>query len=95
MTVYRDRTFGPEESIELDDNSFISCVFKGCTIFYSGSDHVLLNDCKFDGAKFELRGAAAATLTLLRGLLACKGGEVFVSAVCDMLEAQPASRRDQ
>lgn len=55
------------QHIVLDDGVFINCVFKNCSLEYSGGD-VYVQNCQGDGCQLVWRGAAQRTIFLLQGL---------------------------
>ena len=64
---FEDRIFRGGEQ-QLDGHEFSGCRFEGVQLVYSGSGAVSLSGCGFVDCAFEFRGAAANTLTLLRGM---------------------------
>lgn len=52
----------------LDNATFKSCVFKNCTLVYSGTGPVSLIDCVFERPSWRFTGAADNTLKFLRAL---------------------------
>lgn len=62
----------PNQTIEnqhivLDEGVFINCIFKNCSLEYSGGD-VYVQNCQGDGCQLVWRGAAQRTIFLLQGL---------------------------
>ena len=51
----------------LDDGVFINCVFKNCSLEYSGAD-VYVQNCQGEGCQLVWREAAQRTVMLLQGL---------------------------
>jgi hypothetical protein len=55
------------QHLVLDDGVFINCVFKTCSLEYSGGD-VYVQNCQGEGCQLIWRGAAQRTVFLLQGL---------------------------
>ncbi len=66
MTRFEDRTFENQHVI-LDDGVFVNCVFKNCSLEYSGGD-VYVQNCQGEGCQLVWRGPAQRTVFLLQGL---------------------------
>ena len=66
MTRYDGKTF-ENQNVVLDEGVFINCVFKNCSLEYSGGD-VYVQNCQGDGCQLIWRGAAQRTVFLLQGL---------------------------
>jgi len=66
MTRYEDRTFENQHVI-LDEGVFVNCVFKNCSLEYSGGD-VYVQNCQGESCQLVWRGAAQRTIFLLQGL---------------------------
>lgn len=66
MTRYDSKTF-ENQNVVLDEGVFINCVFKNCSLEYSGGD-VYVQNCQGDGCQLIWRGAAQRTVALLQGL---------------------------
>jgi len=66
MNRYENETF-EKRHVVLDDGVFINCVFKSCSLEYSGGD-VYVQNCQGDGCQLIWRGAAQRTVFLLQGL---------------------------
>ena len=60
------KTFENEHVI-LDEGVFINCIFKNCSLEYSGGD-VYVQNCQGEGCQLIWRGAAQRTVYLLQGL---------------------------
>ncbi len=56
--------------IELDDSSFIDCVFEDCELIYSARGPVRLEQCSFVDCKWSFRGAASDTVNFMKALIA-------------------------
>ena len=66
MNRYENKTF-ENQHLVLDDGVFINCVFKNCSLEYSGGD-VYVQNCQGEGCQLVWRGAAQRTVFLLQGL---------------------------
>jgi hypothetical protein len=66
MTRYENRTFENEHVI-LDGGVFVNCVFKNCSLEYSGGD-VYVQNCQGETCQLVWRDAAQRTINLLQGL---------------------------
>jgi predicted NodU family carbamoyl transferase len=66
MNRFENKKFENEHVI-LDEGVFINCVFKNCSLEYSGGD-VYVQNCQGDGCQLVWRGAAQRTVILLQGL---------------------------
>jgi len=66
MTRYEDRTFENQHVI-LDEGVFVNCVFKNCSLEYSGGD-VYVQNCQGESCQLVWRGPAQRTIFLLQGL---------------------------
>ena len=66
MNRHENKTF-ENQHLVLDDAVFINCVFKNCSLEYSGSD-VYVQNCQGEGCQLVWRGAAQRTVFLLQGL---------------------------
>ena len=66
MNRHENRTF-ENQHVLLDDGVFINCVFKNCSLEYSGGD-VYVQNCQGEGCQLVWRGAAQRTVFLLQGL---------------------------
>ena len=66
MNRYDGKTF-ENQNVVLDEGVFINCVFKSCSLEYSGGD-VYVQNCQGDGCQLIWRGAAQRTVFLLQGL---------------------------
>lgn len=66
MTRYEDRTFENQHVI-LDDGVFVNCIFKNCSLEYSGGD-VYVQNCQGESCQLVWRDAAQRTIFLLQGL---------------------------
>ncbi|HXJ94543.1 MAG TPA: hypothetical protein VMT20_16980 [Terriglobia bacterium] len=66
MNRYDGKTF-ENQNVVLDEGVFINCVFKNCSLEYSGGD-VYVQNCQGDGCQLIWRGAAQRTVFLLQGL---------------------------
>ena len=67
MTDHVKRSF-ENDTIHLDNNTFRSCEFAGCTIYYSGGPWSVV-DCSFSPPNlWQFGGAALETIELLKWL---------------------------
>ena len=66
MTRHENTTF-ESQHVVLDEGVFINCIFKNCSLEYSGAD-VYVQNCQGDGCQLVWRGAAQRTIFLLQGL---------------------------
>ncbi len=66
MTRYEGKTF-ENQHLVLDDGVFINCIFRNCSLEYSGGD-VYVQNCQGDGCQLVWRDAALRTVMLLQGL---------------------------
>ncbi len=66
MNRHENKTF-ENQHLVLDDGVFINCVFKNCSLEYSGGDTYVQN-CQGEGCQLVWRGAAQRTVLLLQGL---------------------------
>jgi hypothetical protein len=60
----RDKTFGPDDTIDLDDCKFIGCHFDRCRVQYAGGE-VAFEDCVFTNPHLTLAEEAANTARVL------------------------------
>ncbi|MBX9245601.1 hypothetical protein ICW40_12395 [Actinotalea ferrariae] len=67
MQEFRGARF-EDARIELDEKRFVECHFERCTLVYSGSSQVGIEGCEFADCKWEIDGAAAATMAFMRGI---------------------------
>ncbi|HUZ47422.1 MAG TPA: hypothetical protein VMW54_12375 [Terriglobia bacterium] len=66
MTRYENRTF-ENDHVVLDEGVFVDCVFKNCSLEYSGGD-VYVQNCQGENCQLVWRGPAQRTINLLQGL---------------------------
>lgn len=66
MTRHENKTF-ENQHIVLDEGVYVNCVFKNCSLEYSGGDTYVQN-CQGEGCQLVWRGAAQRTVMLLQGL---------------------------
>ena len=66
MNRHEGKTF-ENQHLVLDDGVFINCVFRSCSLEYSGGD-VYVQNCQGEGCQLVWRGAAQRTVFLLQGL---------------------------
>lgn len=66
MNRFENKTF-ENQHVVLDEGVFINCVFKNCSLEYSGGD-VYVQNCQGEGCQLVWRGAAQRTVFLLQGL---------------------------
>lgn len=67
MILHRGNSFIGGE-IELDNASFEECRFEKCALVFSGTAPVNMVACSFQGTSWRFEGAAATTLSFLRGM---------------------------
>jgi hypothetical protein len=56
------------QSVELDGNEFVDCVFNNCELVYAGGPPPTLTNNSFLGVKFSFRGCAANTAAFLKAM---------------------------
>jgi len=66
MNRHEGKTF-ENQHLVLDEGVFINCIFKNCSLEYSGGD-VYVQNCQGEGCQLVWRGAAQRTVFLLQGL---------------------------
>src|SRR5258708_15576139 len=66
MSRHENKTF-ENQHVVLDEGVFINCIFKNCSLEYSGGD-VYVQNCQGDSCQLGWRGAAQRTIFLLQGL---------------------------
>jgi hypothetical protein len=83
---FEGRTF-TNETVDIDFNLFVKCRFEKCTLVYHGYGVIGLDGCAFDQVTWSFAGAAANTLTFLRGLYhgAGEGGKALVERTFENL----------
>ena len=59
-----------DETVILDGNSYVNCIFRGCRLVYAGGSLPTLAAPSFRDCDWELTDTAARVLILLRGLQA-------------------------
>jgi hypothetical protein len=67
------QAFG-REVVDIDGAEFLECEFRGTTLRYSGGEVPRIVRCSFFDMRFAVEGAAARTLTLLKGMAASGSG---------------------
>jgi hypothetical protein len=73
VAVHANESFA-HRRVDLDGSRFENCTFEACQIVYSGGDHTRIVGCTFDpGCTWNMDGAAARTLTFLRGIYQSMG----------------------
>jgi hypothetical protein len=75
------------QTIVLDGNTYIRCVFKQCTLIYKATAPVTLSGCTFDSCGFALDGNAALTVSFLSGIYA-NGGQGIVNDIIDQIRGR-------
>jgi hypothetical protein len=65
LTRIENKTFSPSETVILDGNFFINCVFDGCELVYSGDSFTHENTTSGRPCNVMLYGAAQRTVQLL------------------------------
>ncbi len=66
MTRYENQTL-ENVHVVLDEGVFVNCVFKNCSLEYSGGD-VYVQNCRGENCQLVWRDAAQRTVFLLQGL---------------------------
>ncbi len=66
MHRHETETF-EKQHLVLDDGVFINCVFRDCSLEYSGGD-VYIQNCQGEGCQLIWRGPAQRTVYLLQSL---------------------------
>jgi hypothetical protein len=66
MTRHEKENFDGKHVV-LDEEVFIECSFKNCSLEYSGGDTYVQN-CRGENCQLVWRGAAQRTIALLQGL---------------------------
>jgi len=66
MTRHEKESF-ESKHVVLDDGVYIDCIFKNCSLEYSGGDTYVQN-CRGENCQLVWRGAAQRTVALLQGL---------------------------
>jgi hypothetical protein len=66
MSRFVGQTF-ENDHVVLDNRVFINCIFKNCSLEYSGGD-VYVQNCQGEGCQLIWRGPAQRTVYLLQGL---------------------------
>jgi len=67
------------QHLVLDERVFIDCVFKNCSLEYSGGD-VYVQNCCDENCQLVWRGAAQRTVILLQGLGLLVPSNAMISA---------------
>ena len=81
-------------TITLDGSTFKGCSFNRCTLVYSGSLPVVLNDCKFNGCKYNFAGGASLTVGFMSLLYQFGGGgRDLIEATFDSIRKGTATGR--
>ena len=65
MATIEKRTFRQEELV-VDGNSYVGCIFDGCSLKYCGGIQPKFEDCKVLHSELDLQGSAARTVEFLR-----------------------------
>ncbi len=68
MTEIRDRTFTKDEIVDTDGNTFVGCTFESASLRYTGGEHPLFHDCKFENMSWYFTDEALRTIQLLQSL---------------------------
>ena len=63
-----------DSQIQLDGKRFSDCSFTRCSLVYSGGVVPTIASCQFDTCRFELVGAAANTVALLKAMASPRSG---------------------
>ena len=56
------------ETVPLDGEVFSHCEFRACRLVYAGGEPPRFDHCRFEDCDWKLDGAAALTLSHLRGM---------------------------
>jgi hypothetical protein len=75
-----DSTSYHHETVILDGEVFSGCDFRACRLVYAGGEPPKFDNCRFDACDWKLEGAAAHTLSHLRGVWNA-GGKAPVQAM--------------
>ena len=67
MATFRNSTF-VGATVDLDGNTYESCLFQRCIIRFSGLSPAALSNCQFQDCTLALGGHATLTLSYLRAL---------------------------
>lgn len=73
----RDKTFGPGETIDLDDCRFVGCHFDRCKVQYAGGE-VAFEECEFNSPHLTMNDEAANTVRVLDILDAFSSGPIHL-----------------
>jgi hypothetical protein len=66
--IVRDQTI-ENAKLSLDGGSFYGCVFRGCTLMFSGLLPVVLDNCQFqNNCRWEFNGPAMNTIQFLSAI---------------------------
>jgi len=77
--------------VNLDGNEYQGCVFRNCTLVYSGGKPPSFINCSFDGIRLNFVGSAGDTLGFLAALY--KGGLEFeVESTFDAIRGESRER---
>ena len=69
MERIENKTFGPNETVILDGNLFINCIFDGCDMVYNGKYDTAQISCRTERpCNILIGGSAQRTLDVLKSL---------------------------
>jgi hypothetical protein len=74
-----------DERIYLDSDSFRNCTFINCEIVYTGGS-IDAHDCRFEGCRWSVEGAAANTLAFLELMYMQDGFKELVDITLDRIK---------
>jgi hypothetical protein len=89
--IAKEQTFD-DLMIILDGSTFKGCTFNRCTLVYSGSLPVVLQECKFSGCNYRFAGAASMTIGFMSHLYQFGGGgQDLIEATFDAIRKGSAA----
>jgi hypothetical protein len=82
-----DRQTFKAQTVHLDSNEFVGCLFERCLIVYAASGPVSLNGNTFASCKWKFEGAAADTLEFLKKFHQTEGKELVERTLHHLFQA--------
>ncbi len=79
---YEEETF-QDQTLRLDENQYINCKFKDCTLLYAGGSFEV-EPLSTDGVEIKLEGAALSTSRLLHKVQIAKSLAVLIGAQIEL-----------